>query len=169
MPSTGHTEAGLTRLEKEYVEAPTPEGKIAMYQKKAKYQSVEKNEFRTTYLEKPKRIYDEGNKRGKLLAWIGSKKRESMFIRELKMTSGEMVQGNQELEEELAKQLEDFYRSRLCVADQEVLDFIKDCPMSQLDAQQTMDLVADIISREGRYNQERPRALTDSRLSFFIN
>ncbi|KAJ1162081.1 hypothetical protein NDU88_002559 [Pleurodeles waltl] len=60
------------------------------------------------------------------------------------MTSVEIVRGSQEIVEQLAKHCEDFYSSRLSVTNQDVLEFINDCPMRRLDIQQMRDLEADI-------------------------
>ena len=67
-----------------------------------------RDEVKTAYLAKQERIYEAGDKGGKMLAWLGSREREGLMVREVELPSGEVVKGSEQIAEEFAKYIKDF-------------------------------------------------------------
>ncbi|KAJ1104182.1 hypothetical protein NDU88_001595 [Pleurodeles waltl] len=97
---------------------------------------------------KDKCVYKAGDKAGKLLAWLGSKEREGLFVREIGQDSGNRVTGSNKVAEDFADYMQAFYNARPLAPESKVLDFIKDCPVKHLQSEQMEELEADITVEE---------------------
>ena len=88
---------------------------------------VTTEEVKKTHLAQQKRLYEAGDKAGKLLAWLGSKEREGLQIRKLTLETGEVLTKDSEIAPAFANYMTDFYTSKEVAPDEEMLDFVRDC------------------------------------------
>ncbi|KAJ1128801.1 hypothetical protein NDU88_007176 [Pleurodeles waltl] len=141
-------ETELKALEQQYATQPTQEIKKQMNQTREEYNIVTRDEVRQQYLLSSKRLYEAGNKAGKLLAWLGKKERSDSHIREIWTAKGKLIRESEEIMEEMAAQMEDFYKSHITIAKIEIDSFLSDCHVTRLSPQQTADLEDEIAEEE---------------------
>ncbi|KAJ1081946.1 hypothetical protein NDU88_002118 [Pleurodeles waltl] len=137
-------ETELITLERRYATQPTQDIKKQMKQKREEYNIVTRHKVRQQYLLQSKWLYEAGNKAGKLLAWLGKNEQSDSLIGEIWTAKGEPTRDPKEIMEEMAAQMEDFYKSRITIPEAEIDSFITDCPMTHLSLQQTADLEEEI-------------------------
>ncbi|KAJ1120799.1 hypothetical protein NDU88_008948 [Pleurodeles waltl] len=141
-------ETKLIALERRYTTQLTQDIKKQMKQKREEYNIVPRDKVRQQYLKQSKLLYEAGNKAGKLLAWLGKKELSNYLIREIWTAKEELIRDPKEIMEEMAAQMEDFYKSHMTIPEAEIDSFLIDCPMRCLSPQQTADLEEEITEEE---------------------
>ena len=90
-------EEEVLQLEVEFQSKQGAHAKQDLEQKGEEYKTVARVEVKTAFLAKQKRIYEVGDKAGKLLAWIGNSEREGLHKREVKMNNEDVIKGSRNI------------------------------------------------------------------------
>ncbi|KAJ1187602.1 hypothetical protein NDU88_004377 [Pleurodeles waltl] len=141
-------ETELIALERQYTVQLTQVIKKQMNQTREEYNIVTRDEVCQQYLLRRKRLYEAVNKGGKLLALLGKKEQSDSHIRELWTAKGKLIRDPKEIMEEMAAQIEDFYKSCITIPEAEIAGFLNDCPLTCLSLQKPVDLKEEITKEE---------------------
>lgn len=94
------------------------------------------------------RIYESGDKAGKLLAWLDKKDRADRWIPNLQLHNGSIITNPQDIVNALADHFESIYTSAHTHSVQEALHFLRDIHTPKLSTQAAHELDADITIEE---------------------
>ncbi|XP_078502562.1 uncharacterized protein LOC144758587 [Lissotriton helveticus] len=105
-------ETGILTLEGDYHRNKRGDTLRQLQDKQREYRELVSNEAKTQSLATLHRLYDVGDKSGKLLAWLGRKERAARWVAQVRRDEGRMEKTDKGIAEAFALHYENFYRER---------------------------------------------------------
>lgn len=94
------------------------------------------------------RVYDLGDKIGKLLAWLDKKHMANRLVPEIHTASGQVVTDAQEIVDQFALHFQAVYYAKTHYSESEVADFLKDIKLPTLTQVDKNSLKEDLTNEE---------------------
>lgn len=112
------------------------------------YRAYTWEEAKLKYTHTQHKIYELGDKAGKLLAWLDTRERSTRWVAQLRLDSGELTTDPQLITEVLAKHYEKIYTNTSTDTIEDNLAFMKDIRMPKLTADDIEALETDLTTEE---------------------
>lgn len=141
-------EQDIQRLELQQAKRPDDTAAQTLRIHREKYKHTLWTEAQMRYQSTQHKIYESGDKAGKLLAWLDKKNRATRWITQLITGKGSRVSHPQEIVEELADYFETIYSPTHTHTVQDELQFIRDIKLTRLSPQAADELDADLTVDE---------------------
>ncbi|XP_069083442.1 uncharacterized protein [Pleurodeles waltl] len=141
-------EAKLLEIERKATHTPTSPLLRQLELTKVEYKELAEKETKARLRATQCRLYETGDKAGKLLAWPGKKEREARWVQVIETQNGARATEDNDIAETFAGYSKEFYRARSMAEIDSITTYLNGIAMPVLDLVDREELVEDLTVEE---------------------